>query len=571
MAGTVSMAGLSSGTDWTSLIDDMINAQKSASVTPLETSKTKYQTKLSAWQSFNTKVSTITDYINNNKLNTSEGYNSYSSTLYSSDTSITASNVLSVSLGTVSGPGKYSVEVTTLAQAEKVSSDIFASNSSALSLSGDIIINGKVVTLSATDTLSGVASRINNASAGVTASVIAISDTEYRLFMESNSKGVDGMSIKNGSSTNLLESLNLHTSVNQLAHASGADALSDTFTSKTTAVGTLLGLTNAETGTVGIRGTDDVVKNVTINFATDSLQTIVSNINLQTPTGVTASVEEVTESGTTSYRIKLTNTDINDFTEDNNVLETLGVLKGTRKNSIRTGQDAAFKIDGYSITSSSNTVTDAISGITLSLKGTNAAKPIELRIEQDDTQAAQKVSNLVNNLNSVLSYVKDQNTYSSSSTKPLMGDINLSLVRSTITSAIYSTISGNNTYKTASSIGISFQKDGTIAVNSSTLTAALATNREEALNVLNTVNDNLYDNLKLYVDPLTGTLTSTVSSIQSNIASIDKRIADTNVRYERQRELLEKKYNALELLISKSNMTKSWLTQQVNFMSKSSS
>jgi flagellar hook-associated protein 2 len=569
MAGTVSMAGLSSGTDWTSLIDDLINAQKSASVTPLQTSKTKYQTKLSAWQTFNSKISTITDYLYNNKLNTNEGYNAYSSTLYSSDTSITASNILSVSLGTVSGPGKYSIEVSNLAQAEKISSDVFASNTTALGLSGDIILNNKIVTLSATDTLNNVASLINNASAGITATVIAVSGTEYRLFLESNSKGVNGMSIKNGSSTNLLESLNLHTSVNQLDHASGADALSDTFTSKTSAVGTLLGLTAAETGTVGIRGTDDVVKNVAINLATDSLETIVSNINLQTPTGVTASIEEVTESGTTSYRIKLTNTDINDFTDDNNVLETLGVLEGTRKNSIRTGQDAAFKVDGYSITSSSNTVTDAISGITLTLKGTNAAKPIELRIEQDDTQAAQKVSTLVNNLNSVLSYVKDQNTFSSSTTKPLMGDVNLSLVRSTIASAIYSTISGNNTYKTASSIGISFLQDGTISVNSSTLSAALAANREETLNVLTTVNDNLYDNLKLYIDPLTGTLTSTVSSIQSNITSIDKRITDTNARYERQRELMEKKYNALELLISKSNMTKSWLTQQVNYMSKS--
>jgi flagellar hook-associated protein 2 len=566
MAGTVSMTGLSSGTDWTSLIDDMINAQKSAAVNPLQTSKTKYQTKLSAWQSFNTKISTITDYINNSKLNTNEGYNAYSSTLYSSDSTINASNVLSVALGTVSGPGKYSIEVTTLAQAEKISSDVFASNSSELGLSGDIIINNKVVTLLATDTLTGVASRINDANAGVTATVIGVSDTEYRLFLESGSMGASGMSLKNGSSTNLMESLNLHTAVEQLGHASGADGLSDTFTSKTSAIGTLLGLTTSESGTIKIKGAD-----VAVNLGTDSLETIANNINLAAPAGVTASVETVTQNGATSYRLKLTNVVAGDFTEDKNTLETLGILAGTRKNSIRTGQDAAFEVDGYSFTSSSNTVTNAISGITLTLKGTNAAKPVELRIEQDNAQATQKVSTLVSNLNSVLSYVKDQNTYSSTSTKPLMGDVNLSLVRSTITSAIYSTVSGNKTYTTASSIGMSFQQDGTIALNSSTFSSAIAANRAETLNVLTALNDSLYDNLKLYIDPLTGTLTSTVASMQSNITSIDKRIADTNARYERQRELLEKKYNALELLISKSNMTKSWLTQQVNYMSKSGS
>jgi flagellar hook-associated protein 2 len=568
MAGTTSISGLSSGTDWTSIIDSTIDAQKSASVTPLQNSKTKYQSKLSAWQALNTKISTFTDYINNNKLNLNEGYGLYSTTLYSADSSITPTDVLSVSLGTVSGSGKYSIEISTLAQAEKISSDIFASSSTALGFSGDLLINNKVVTLSATDTLSGVASRINNANAGLTATVLAISDTQYRLLLESNSTGAAGMSLKNGSSANLLESLNLRTATQQLAHASGADSLSDTFTSKTTALKSLLSLTAEETGTIGIRGTDDVIKNVNVNFTTDSLETIVSNINLQAPTDVTASIEEVTENGATMYRIKLTNTDINDFTDDENIFETLGIVKATNKNSIESGQDASLKIDGYSITSSSNTITTAISRVTLNLTGTNDTKPIEMRINQDSTQIGQKVNTFVSSLNAILSYIKDQNTYSSSSTKPLMGDVNLSLVKSTITSAIYASVSGNITYKTASSIGINFKPDGTISFNSSTFTNALAANKGETIKVLTELNDSLYDNLKIYVDPVVGTFTYTVTSIQNKISSIDKHIEDMNARYERQRATLEKKYNALELLISQSNTTKNWLTQQVNYMSK---
>ena len=79
MSGTVSMTGLVSNTNWSALIDSLINAEKASTENPLTASKNKYQLKLTAWQSFNTKLGALTDYIYSSKLNKAEGYGIYTS------------------------------------------------------------------------------------------------------------------------------------------------------------------------------------------------------------------------------------------------------------------------------------------------------------------------------------------------------------------------------------------------------------------------------------------------------------------------------------------------------------
>jgi len=572
MAGTISMVGLSSDIDWTQIITDTIDSQKTLALASYNNRKSEYEAKLSAWQSFNTYLSLITGRIDASELAEDAGYQLYSTSLYSSDSSVVPANVLSVSLGSVQGPANYFLEVTALAKAEKIASDAFSSYDTALGFSGDIVVNGEAVTIEATDTLINVASRINDASAGVTASILFISDTEYRLILQSDATGTAGMSLKNGSGSNLLESLNLHTGAEQLAHASGSDALSDLYADTTTAIGTLIGLSSPQSGTVRIRGTDEVWTDVAIDLASDSLDAIVTAINTAAPAGVTASAEEVTEDGVTSYRLKLTNVDIGDLEDASNILETAGILAGTRKNTVQAGQDASLTIDSmFTVSSAGNTVTGVIEGVTLNLAGTNTDSPIELRITQDNAQIADKFSLLASDINSALNFIKDQSTYVEGTDKALKGDINLSLVRNNIASAIYTEVSGNTTYKTPSDLGISFQSDGTISVNTTTLANALSSGRTEAMSVLKAMSDALYDTLDMYVDPYTGTLTSMKTSIQDNITRIDAKIAEIEERFERQRAVLEKRYAALEVLISSSNMTKNWLTQQINYMTNANS
>ena len=88
--------------------------------------------------------------------------------------------------------------------------------------------------------------------------------------------------------------------------------------SRTTAVGTLLGLTSPPSGTVTIGD-----QTVAIDLATDSLDDIKSNIEAAAPTGVTVRIEETADEGSTTYRMRILGTST--AVDDNNVLGTLGI------------------------------------------------------------------------------------------------------------------------------------------------------------------------------------------------------------------------------------------------------
>ena len=567
MAGTVNLTGLTSNMDWSSMITAVINAEKAATVTPLQNSKTSYQSKLTAWQSFNTTLSALKNYIDTSKMQTVDGYKLYSTSLTSSDSSVTPSDILSATLGSPSGPGTYSIEVTALAQAEKAASDVQTSKTTVLGLAGDILINNHKISISADDTLTMVMNKINQAGAGVTASIISTTDTSHRLVLESSTTGTDVMSVKNGSNVDILGGLKIHTTGRQLAHALDSDAGSDTFKDNSTAIGTLLNVTSPQSGTVTIKGTS-----VSINLATDSLTTIAASINGAVGSG-TATVDSVTQNGATAYRLRLSSASIGDLTDSNNVLETLGVVEGTNFSTLRSGANAALKVEGFAVTSTSNTITSVLDGVTLTLKGTNVGKAVDLAISQDSNALTSQVSSLVQDINSVFSFIKDQNTYTSSTSssgtatqKPLFGDVNLTAVRDTIDATLFAEVSGNSVYKTASDIGIHFQKDGTISLDSSALTSALSTNREDVVNVLKALSNSLYDKMNMYVDPYTGTMTSIQTSITDQMSHIDDRIKDLNARYTKETDQLQQRYNALEVQMNSSTILKNWLTQQTAYM-----
>jgi flagellar hook-associated protein 2 len=687
MSSTFNVTGLVSDTDWQSLVTSINTAQKTAAEAPIKDQLTSQKSILSAWQSFNTSLSAVTNYIKTSNLNSDEGYKAYSASLTCADSSVTPSNVLTASIGkgTLTS-GTYAIKVSNLATAEKIGSDTFASSSTALGVSGDMSINGKTISVKATDTLSSIASRINSANAGVSASVLAISDTEYRLTLQSTSSGSSTMTLRNADGSAILESLNL-TSGSHLLNASGSNALSDSFqeaellnasganalsasysdtttavgtllglgspqsgtiqiqgtddawqnvsidlatdslqgiadkinaagitgveasvvsttsngttayhlqltnvtasnlqdqnsvltdlgvyqSGNTTAVGTLLGLGSPQSGTIQIQGTDDAWQNVSVDLATDSLQTIADKINAAAITGVTASVVPTTSNGTTTYQLQLTNVEASNLVDSNGILNTLGVAGGTAKNVLQAGQDAHLTVDGYSVASATNTVTGVIAGVTLNLTGTNPTTAINLNISRDNSSLDTEVGTLVDDLNGALEFISSQNTYDSSSTTAniLMGNANLYSMKSTIVNTLLENISGNSTYTTAASIGIKFGSGGTLSVDSDTFAAALSDNPTEVLNAVKTLSTDLYSKLNVYVDPYTGTINSIESSINEQIDNLNDELTRVDENCAMQAEQLEAQYTALQALLSESSSTKSFLTAMVDSMTSS--
>jgi len=180
------------------------------------------------------------------------------------------------------------------------------------------------------DSLTDIQNTINVANSGaspsnVTASIISISSSDYRLLLTSDDSGAEGFTPLEADSSGILQSLGLNDGTKSINNATSDGAESDRFSSSTTVVGTLLDLTSAPSSasiTVGDKS------NISINLGTMSLEDIRDAINTAAPTGVTATVASETVSGSIVYYLDISGTV--QFGDNNNVLEALGILKGGR-------------------------------------------------------------------------------------------------------------------------------------------------------------------------------------------------------------------------------------------------
>jgi len=202
------ISGLASGFDWRSMIDELMKIERRP-VDLIESRKREYESKLEEWQSFNTKLLSLKTAAEG--LKDPEEFAVFTSLMTSNSSTVEASDLLSVSTSSTASQGSYSVVVSALATAQKLSSNSFSSFSDALgsAYAGDILVNGTVIAISATDSLANVRDKINNANSGsnptgVTASIVNYGTNNYRLLLTSDDTGEDGISLLNASATDIL-------------------------------------------------------------------------------------------------------------------------------------------------------------------------------------------------------------------------------------------------------------------------------------------------------------------------------------------------------------------------------
>ncbi len=255
------------------------------------------------------------------------------------------------------------------------------------------------------------------------------------------------------------------------------------------------------TGTITFRfGTYDgtftanpakAIENVTIDATNNSLQGIRDAVNAA-DAGVTASIVNdgsgyrllfKSDDSGAANSLEVTVTD----TGDGNNLDNAGLSQlaydptgtlgnGKNMSETATAQDAAFSIDGLSMTRSSNSVSGAIEGVTLELTGETSGTPATLTLTQDLTGITAQLQAFVDSYNTLNSTLDDLAGYDASTEEGgiLLGDSMVNSVSSNIRNILTGAISGlTGQYTSLAQIGISFQLDGTLELDSSDLSAAL--------------------------------------------------------------------------------------------------
>lgn len=227
-------------------------------------------------------------------------------------------------------------------------------------------------------------------------------------------------------------------------------------------------------------------KTVTIDPANNSLQGIRDAINAA-KIGVTATI--INDGGATPYRLTLTSDTIGktssikvgvtgDAALSNLLAYDPANNTGQNLAETATAQNAEFIVDGAAVSKASNTITDVIQGVTLNLQKVTAT-PAKLTIERDTATVKSSLESFVkayNDLNKVLS---DVSAYNAATKKGavLQGDSTVRSLQSQIRAVFNTAVSNTGgSLTTLSQIGVSFQKDGTLALDASKLDTAISNN-----------------------------------------------------------------------------------------------
>ncbi len=137
----------------------------------------------------------------------------------------------------------------------------------------------------------------------------------------------------------------------------------------------------------------------------------------------------------------------------------------------KAGQDAKVTIDGVAVTRSSNTIDDAISGVTLNLNNVESGKTVNLTISRDTDSIKGKVSEFTDAYNTVIENISQQFAYSEETKTAgiLSGESTLRTIKSILQSTLSDTISLLPTDANALSLfGITSDTKGKLSVDDTT-------------------------------------------------------------------------------------------------------
>ncbi len=594
----LSLDGLSSGIPTQQIIDQLMQLEMRPKES-MEAEIYELQAQKDAWRDVNSRLDSLEKKLTQLKL---------SSTFNSNKATSNNEDIATATVTSEAAAGSYQVNVNTLAKSLRIASDKQVDSSSELGLSGDVVINGKTITIAATDSLTDINTKINETSdIGVNSSII--NDT---LVLESKETGVDNR-IEFQDSNNVLADLGLITgSKTNLAVSADLTASSQ----HSSGDYPVLSLNDGDTTSWGNGDgwNDDTVNDfsndwVQLDFNSvktldqikvhtlDSAQYPASEYGVKdyeikywdSDSGSWQTVEEVTDNteGTVTNNFSAVETDkirikINDSNDSKYSRLTEVEIYNTQeqyKNILQGAADADLTINGVQVNSSSNTISDAVTGVNFNIKDTGTA---EINVSSDTDKAISTVKAFVDQYNSVMDFINSKSSYDPETEKAevLQGDSTLMRLQMRIRSLFTERVNTDSDYSSIYSVGISIDRDGVMSLDTDEFKEALKSAPDEVMNLFKAESDSegfdgVATRLDSYLDQLiqinTGTIPNRLDYYDEQIERVEEDITDLDRRLESTRQRYLEQFTAMEQAISRMQQQQSWMMSQLASLGSGSS
>jgi flagellar hook-associated protein 2 len=301
------------------------------------------------------------------------------------------------------------------------------------------------------------------------------------------------------------------------------------------------------------------------NNTLDTLAASITNANL----GVTASVVN-DSNGSRLAVVSNTSGAASDLTI-NNVDSSLSFTKGA------TGTDASLTVDGVPISSPENTISNTVAGLTLNLVGAGPGTQVQIAVSPDTTKVTQAITDFVTAYNTVIQDLSSQFTYNTStnSTGPLGSDTGARMVQNELLSAATYT-SGTGPIHSLASLGVTMNNDGTLSIDSPTLSAAVNSNFAAVQTFFHPATgegfaSTIQTQLAPLTDPVEGAFSVELKGFTDGQKSFQDQIDNYEVYIATEQTLLTAQYTQVDLALRQLPLLQQQINSELGFTSNSNS
>ncbi|HYH02950.1 MAG TPA: flagellar filament capping protein FliD, partial [Bacillota bacterium] len=326
------------------------------------------------------------------------------------------------------------------------------------------------------------------------------------------------------------------------------------------------------TGTIKINGKEIVLE------SGDSLDKLAEKINKTADVNVNASVIKVEAD---KYKLVLNSKNTGKANEivfegDTTILTGLGLNDPT--NITQPAVDAEITINGLKVFRSSNKIDDAIPNVTLTLK--NEGESSDLNVEVDKDKIVNAVKTFVEKYNAVMDYINQNSSFSydvntkKGTSGALFGDSTLQNIQSTLHKSLISKVTGVpdsvgllNLVGIKGKSGVEGAKSGQLEFDETNFRAKLDTNFDDVAKLFGSTDKNgvfkkMYDDL-FEMTGVEGMISNKTKMLNKEIDDINEQITAMEERFDAKEKAYFKKFQAMELALSKLQSQGSWLSSQL--------
>lgn len=333
-----------------------------------------------------------------------------------------------------------------------------------------------------------------------------------------------------------------------------------------------------------IRGTDGVIKTITLDDASNTLNGLRDKINAS-GAGITASVVNMGK-GAKPYQLVLTANatgtgttqgvvtiaDITNMGTTGLPANNLGISAGAVDNlatpttlsggltstaSGATATDANFTVNGIALTRTTNVVKDAADGMTFSLKQGGQTGITTLSVAPDKTGATVAMQDFITKYNALVKDYKaastsTKNADGSINQAPLANDASTRALMANLKATLAGTSAGqapDSVYKTLASLGITSLAEGGLFLNTNTFQTAMA---NDLTSVQLNFSTGVGKSAKDLISNFTGTnggISSILSSITAQNKLLGTQIVTAQSRLDQEKDMLKKKFARMEAIV----------------------